>query len=67
MHDRRVVCFSLLLAAAVLSWPVASHAQSFNGSVSGTVTDPSGSPVAGASLVLKSNGTGLEQDRKSVV
>jgi hypothetical protein len=25
---------------------VASHAQSFNGSVSGTVTDPSGSPVA---------------------
>ena len=42
MHDRRVVSFSLLLAAAMLSWPVASHAQSFNGSVSGTVTDPSG-------------------------
>ncbi len=58
MHDRRVVSFSLLLAAAVLSWPVASHAQSFNGSVSGTVADPSGSPVAGASLVLKNNGTG---------
>ena len=65
MHDRRVVSFSLLLAAAVLSWPVASHAQSFNGSVSGTIADPSGSPVAGASLVLKNNGTGVELRRTS--
>jgi hypothetical protein len=65
MHDRRVVYFSLLLAAAMLSWPVASHAQSFNGSVSGTVADSSGGPVAGASLVLKNNGTGLELRRTS--
>src|SRR5262245_58907763 len=65
MNDRRGVYFSLLLAAAVLSWPVASHAQSFNGSVSGTVADSSGSAVSGAALVLKSNATGLELRRTS--
>jgi hypothetical protein len=65
MHDRRVVYFSLLLAAAVLSWPVASHAQSFNGSVSGTVADSSGSPVASVALVLKNTGTGFELRRTS--
>jgi hypothetical protein len=65
MHDRRFVPFSLLLAAALLLLPVASHAQSFNGSVSGTVADPSGSPVPGAALVLKNTGTGVELQRIS--
>ena len=65
MHDRRVVPFTLLLAAAVLLLPVASHAQSFNGSVSGTVVDPSGSPVPGADLVLKNTATGVELQRTS--
>ena len=65
MHDRRVVCFSLLLAAATLSWPAASHAQSFNGSVSGTVADSSGSPVGSVALVLKNIGTGFELRRTS--
>ena len=65
MHDRRFVPFTLLLAAAVLLLPVASHAQSFNGSVSGTVADPSGSPVAGADLVLKNVATGVEIKRTS--
>ena len=65
MHDRRVVPFSLLLAAALLLLPVASHAQSFNGSVSGTVEDPSGSPVPGADLVLKNTATGVELQRTS--
>ncbi len=65
MHDRRLLPFSLLLAAALLLLPVASHPQSFNGSVSGTVLDPSGSPVAAAALVLKNTGTGLELRRSS--
>ena len=65
MHDRRVLPFSLLLAAALLLLPVASHSQSFNGSVSGTVADPSGSPVPGADLVLKSTATGVELQRTS--
>ena len=65
MHDRRVVPLSLLLAAALLLLPVASHAQSFNGSVSGTVLDPSGSAVPGVSLTLKNTGTGVELRRQS--
>ncbi len=65
MHDRRFVPFSLLLAAALLLLPVASHPQSFNGSVSGTVADPSGSPVPGADLVLKNTATGVELQRIS--
>ena len=60
MLDRRVVPLTLLLAAAVLLLPVASHAQSFNGSISGTVVDPSGAPVAGTEMVLKNTGTGVE-------
>jgi len=65
MHDRRFVPFTLLLAAALLLLPVASHPQSFNGSVSGTVSDPSGSVVPGAAMVLKNTATGAELQRSS--
>ncbi|HYN00808.1 MAG TPA: carboxypeptidase-like regulatory domain-containing protein, partial [Vicinamibacteria bacterium] len=65
MHDRRFLPITLLLAAAVLLLPVAGYAQSFNGSVSGTILDPSGSPVPGASLVLRNTGTGVELRRVS--
>jgi hypothetical protein len=65
MHDRRLVPFSLLLAAALLLLPVASHAQNVNGSVSGTVSDPSGSAVPGVDLVLKNVATGVELQRTS--
>ena len=65
MHDRRFLSITLLLAAAVLLLPVAGYAQSFNGSVSGTIVDPSGSPVPGTSLVLKNTGTGVELRRTS--
>ena len=63
MHDRRLIPLVLLLAATVLLLPVASHAQSFNGYVSGTVLDPSGSPVPDVALVLKNTGTGFELRR----
>jgi hypothetical protein len=65
MHDRRLVPFSLLLAAALLMLPVASHAQNVNGSVAGTVSDPSGSAVPGVDLVLKNVATGVELQRTS--
>jgi hypothetical protein len=65
MHERRFVFLTLLLAAAVLLLPVASHAQSMNGSVSGTVVDPSGAPVPGTEMVLKNIGTGVELRRTS--
>ena len=65
MHDRRFLSIILLLAAAVLLLPVAGHAQSFNGSVSGTVADPSGAPVPGTEMVLKNTGTGVELRRTS--
>jgi hypothetical protein len=65
MHDRRFLPLSLLLAAVLLLLPVASHPQSMNGSVSGTVLDPTGSPVPGVSMTLKNVGTGRELRRTS--
>ena len=50
----------LLLVVVPLS-PV--WAQSFNGSISGTVKDPSGGIVAGAELVLKNQAAGVELRR----
>ena len=66
MPDRRFVKISLLLALIALALaPVALDAQSFNGSISGTVADPSGAPVPGTEMVLKNTGTGVELRRTS--
>ncbi len=66
MQHRRYVPVTLLLAiVALLLLPVASHAQSFNGSISGTVADPSGSAVANAEMTLKNNATGVVLKRNS--
>ena len=53
--------FALALAAA-------SHlnAQTVTGSISGTVTDPSGLPVAGATVTLADSRTGSAREAKSV-
>ncbi|MFN8093965.1 MAG: TonB-dependent receptor [Vicinamibacteria bacterium] len=51
------------MAALVL--PAGLSAQSFNGSISGTVADPSGSAVANADLVLRNAATGVELKRQS--
>src|SRR5882757_226214 len=53
-----VVCTSLLL---VLSAAVSLSAQTFRGTILGTVTDPSGAVVAGAKVTVKNVGTGLER------
>src|SRR5580700_11766134 len=47
--------FLLLSAAASL------HAQTTNGSIEGSVTDPSGGAVAGASVTARNMDTGLTQ------
>ena len=60
----RIIAGTLLLTVAWL-WPVPGQSQSFNGSVSGTVRDPSGAIVAGAAMVLKNEATGVELTRTS--
>src|SRR5215510_12259562 len=51
----RIFLVFLLLAAVTLS------AQTFRGTILGTVTDPSGAVVAGAKVTVKNAGTGLER------
>ncbi len=52
------VCVAAGLLAGLVTWlPVA--AQTFRGSIIGTVSDPSGAVVAGATVSAKNTGTGL--------
>ena len=51
----RIILVFVLLAAVSLS------AQTFRGTILGTVTDPSGAVVAGAKVTVKNVGTGLER------
>jgi hypothetical protein len=46
-----------LLAIVLLLAPIAVQAQNYNGSVRGTVTDPQGGAVAGATVTLRDVGT----------
>src|ERR1700756_2536312 len=54
MRVRMVLTF-VVLAAASLS------AQTFRGTILGTVTDPSGAVISGAKVTAKNVGTGLER------
>ena len=49
----------ILLAAASLS------AQTFRGTILGTVTDPSGAVIPGAKVTVKNTGTGLERSTET--
>ena len=49
-------------AAALLLITTSAWSQSFRGSIRGTVTDPSGSVIAGAKVSAKSIGTGLQSE-----
>jgi hypothetical protein len=55
----RILLVFLLLAAVSLS------AQTFRGTILGTVTDPSGAVVAGAKVTVKNTGTGLERSTET--
>jgi hypothetical protein len=54
MRARIVLAFVLLTALSL-------SAQTFRGTILGTVTDPSGAVVAGATVTVKNVGTGLER------
>src|SRR5450755_1110537 len=51
-----------IAVAALLLLTVSAWAQSFRGSVRGTVTDPSGSVIAGAKITAKNINTGLQRE-----
>jgi len=53
-------CFMLLLLSLLLAATLAS-AQTFRGSILGTVTDTSGAVLPGATVKVKNTGTGLER------
>src|SRR5271154_1234043 len=55
----RIILGFVLLAAVSLS------AQTFRGTILGTVTDPSGAVVSGAKGTVKNVGTGLERSRET--
>lgn len=55
----RIFLVSVLLAALSLS------AQTFRGTILGTVTDPSGAVVPGAKVTVKNEGTGLERSTET--
>jgi len=55
----RITLMFVLLAAVSLS------AQTFRGTILGTVTDPSGAVVSGAKVTAKNTGTGLERSTET--
>src|SRR5438477_9430813 len=54
MRVRMVLAFVVLAAASLM-------AQTFRGTILGTVTDPSGAVVSGAKVTIKNVNTGLER------
>src|SRR4030095_3090484 len=58
MKVRRVLGF-IIFAVASLS------AQTFRGTILGTITDPSGAVVSGAKVTVRNTNTGLERTRKA--
>ena len=53
--------FISIFAFLILFAAVSLHAQTTNGSIEGSVTDPSGGAVAGASVTARNMDTGLTQ------
>ena len=52
---------SILLVAFVLFIPAFAQSQSTTGLIQGTVLDPNGAIVSGASVTVKNTGTGFER------
>jgi len=61
--SRRTLAISILATSLAALFLVATAwAQSFRGSIRGTVTDPSGAVIAGAKVTAKNIGTGLHRE-----
>jgi uncharacterized surface anchored protein len=58
MKSIRVLCFSLLAAAFLLTSAQFAMAQTGTGSLTGTVSDSSGGVISGATVTVTSLGTG---------
>jgi outer membrane receptor protein involved in Fe transport len=58
----RTILFVYLALAAVFVFPSQTHAQSFRGSLRGTVTDVSGGVISGARITARNLGTGETRD-----
>src|SRR5713101_2062212 len=57
-------CFPVLFLA-LLSWSAALNAQTFTGSIQGTVTDPSNAVIQNADITLTNAGTNETRTAKS--
>ncbi len=53
--------FLVFMLALMLLAAVSVSAQTFRGTILGTVTDPSGAVIAGAQVTVKNTGTGLQR------
>src|SRR2546423_3214023 len=53
---------ALLLCALICLVALPAHAQTFRGTILGTVTDPNGALVPGAKVTAKNIGTGIERE-----
>src|SRR5260370_28853284 len=53
----RVMCALFCGLVLLLAIPFAAHAQQYSGTITGTVTDPSGAAVAGANVTAANVGT----------
>src|SRR5271165_5472399 len=62
--NQRIPAISILTiaAAALLLVAASAWAQSFRGSIRGTVKDPSGSVIAGAKVTARNISTGLQRE-----
>ena len=57
-----VVAVSLMILACSLPWSVPVRAQVSGATLSGLITDPSGSAVANATVSIRNQGTGVERE-----
>ena len=59
--SRTLRAFFSVVAVFLLSFTVFAQSQATTGLIQGTVVDPNGAVVAGATVVVKNTGTGLER------
>ena len=64
MLSRKIIAPTITLTLLFMLWSIAASAQSLTqGNILGTVTDPSGAVVPGATVTLKNDNTGATLTR----